>query len=395
MLEAVGAGSRPRVGDRDWADIWKDSPELANVKDTISQMKESRKAAASQVDPSLQQEYATPFLHQMKIVAKRTNLSLWRSPNYLFTRVFNHIAIAIMTGLVYLNLDDSRSSLQNKVFVMFQITVLPALVMSQVEAMFIFKRAIFFREQSSKMYSTWVFTASVVMAELPYSVLCAVLFYLPLYFMPGFQTEPTRAGYQFLMILITELFAVTMGQVLASISPSAFISSQYDPFIVITFALFCGVTIPPPQMPGFWRAWLYQLDPFTRLIGGAVTTALDSLQVHCLPEELNVFSAPADTTCGDYMVDFFDGGGPGYLVDPNATHCEYCAYRLGNEFFEPLGFSYAYRWRDLGIFAAFIGSNLIILFLAVSLLYFCLLDVSVNPQSLDHKVAFADMESPI
>ena len=366
MLEAVGAGSRPRVGDRDWADIWKDSPELANVKDTISQMKESRKAAAAQIDPSLQQEYATPFSHQLKIVAKRTNLSLWRSPNYLFTRVFNHVAIAIMTGLVYLNLDDSRSSLQNKVFVMFQITVLPALVMSQVEAMFIFKRAIFFREQSSKMYSTSVFTASVVMAELPYSVLCAVVFFLPLYFMPGFQTEPTRAGYQFLLMLITELFAVTMGQVLASISPSAFISSQYDPFIVITFALFCGVTIPPPQMPGFWRAWLYQLDPFTRLIGGAVSTALHELPVHCLPEELNVFSAPEGMNCGDYMADFFNANGPGYVVDPNATRCEYCAFEWGNEFFEPLGFSYAYRWRDLGIFAAFIGSNLIILFIAVS-----------------------------
>jgi ABC-type multidrug transport system permease subunit len=34
--------------------------------------------------------------------------------------------------------------------------------------------------------------------------------------------------------------------------------------IVIIFSLFCGVAIPKPQMPGFWRAWLYDLDPFTR-----------------------------------------------------------------------------------------------------------------------------------
>ncbi|KAK7740862.1 ATP-binding cassette transporter snq2 [Diatrype stigma] len=370
MLEAVGAGSRPRVGNRDWADIWNDSPELANVKDTISQLKESRKAAASQIDPSMQKEYASPVYHQLKIVMKRTNLSFWRSPNYLFTRLFNHVVIALLTGLTYLQLDDSRSSLQYKVFVMFQITVLPALVMSQVEVMYVIKRAIFFREQSSKMYSDMTFTASIIAAELPYSVLCAVVFFLPLYYLPGFQFESTRAGYQFFMILLTELFAVTLGQVLASISPSAFISSQYDPFIVITFALFCGVTIPAPQMPHFWRAWLYELDPFTRLIGGAVTTALEGLEVHCQPGELNPFNAPDGMSCGEYMQPYFDAGGLGYIVDNATSACEYCAYTVGNQFFEPLGFSYAYRWRDLGIFAAFVGSNFIILFLAARFLNF-------------------------
>ncbi|KAI1504725.1 ABC-2 type transporter [Biscogniauxia marginata] len=370
MLEAVGAGSSPRVGNKDWADIWNDSPELANVKDTISQFKESRKQAASQIDPSMQREYASPLLHQIKVVVKRTNISYWRSPNYLFTRIFNHIAIAVLTGLTYLQLDDSRSSLQNKVFVMFQITVLPALLMPQVEVMYVVKRAIFFREQLSKMYSTFTFTLSIVVAEIPYSILSAVVFFLPLYYVPGFQMESTRAGYQFFMVLITEFFAITLGQVLASISPSAFVSSQYDPFIVITFALFCGVTIPAPQMPGFWRAWLYQLDPFTRLIGGTVTTALEGLRVNCRPEELNVFMAPPGETCGSYMQSFFDAGGPGYIMNNDATDCQYCAYSVGNEFYAPFGFTYANRWRDLGIFAAFIGSNLIILFAASRFLNF-------------------------
>ncbi len=365
MLEAIGAGSRPRVGSRDWADIWNDSPELANVKDTISQLKESRKAAASQIDSSMQKEYASPRFHQLKVVVKRTNLAFWRSPNYLFTRVFNHVVIGLLTGLTYLNLDESRSSLQYKVFVMFQITVLPALVMAQAEVMYVFKRAIFFREQSSKMYSTTTFTASIVAAELPYSILCAAVFFLPLYYMPGFQREPERAGYQFLMVLVTELFAVTLGQVFASISPSSFVASQYDPFVTITFALFCGVTIPGPQMPRFWRAWLYELDPFTRLIGGAVTTALEGLPVRCEPWELNRFAAPAGRSCGEYMRPYFEAGGLGYVVDNATSACEYCAYGLGNQFYEPLGFSYASRWRDLGIFVAFIGSNLIILFAAV------------------------------
>lgn len=366
MLDAIGAGSSPRIGDKDWADIWEDSSELANVKDHISQLKEARKAAGEQVDPALQKEYASTLSHQLRVVIKRTSLSYWRSPNYLFTRLFNHVIIALLTGLTFLNLDDSRSSLQNKVFVMFQVTVLPGLIMSQVEGMYHFQRSIFFREASSKMYSAFTFTTSIVLAEMPYSVLCAVATFLPLYYMPGLQTESSRAGYQFFMVLITELFAVTLGQGLAALTPSMFISSQFDPFIVITFALFCGVTIPKPQMPGFWRAWLYELDPFTRLIGGMVTTALHGLEVRCTDVELNRFTAPAGQTCGQYMEPYFASGGPGYIVNNDTSECGYCAYKVGDQFYEPLGMSFDNRWRELGIYLAFVGSNLIILFMAVS-----------------------------
>ncbi|KAI0198206.1 ABC-2 type transporter [Astrocystis sublimbata] len=368
MLEAVGAGSSARIGDRDWADIFEESPEMANVKDRISQFREAGKKAAAEVDLSLEKEYASPLWHQIKIVVKRTNISYWRSPNYLFTRVFNHVIIALLTGLTYLQLDDSRSSLQYKVFVMFQITVLPALLLPQVELMFIIKRAIFFREQLSKMYSSFTFTLAMVIAELPYSILCSVLFFLPLYFIPGFQAESSRAGYQYFMILITELFAVSLGQVLAAISPSAFVSSQYDPFIVITFSLFCGVTIPYPQMPGFWKAWLYQLDPFTRLISGTITTALHGLAVKCTSGELNAFTAPDGQTCGTYMKDFFAAGGSGYLVDDNTSNCEYCAYTLGDQFYGAFEYTFDTRWRDLGIFIAFVASNTIILFTATRFL---------------------------
>ncbi|KAK3303223.1 ABC-2 type transporter-domain-containing protein [Chaetomium strumarium] len=364
MLEAIGAGSSPRIGNRDWADIWADSPEFANVKDTISQLKEARKAAGAQRNTSLDKEYASPFWHQVKVVVHRANLAHWRTPNYLFTRLFNHFVIALLTGLTFLNLDHSRQSLQYKVFVMFQVTVLPALIISQIEVMYHVKRALFFREQSSKMYSSFVFAISLLVAEMPYSILCAVSFFLPLYYIPGMQTESSRAGYQFFIVLITEIFSVTLGQALSALTPSLFISSQFDPFIFVTFSLFCGVTIPAPQMPAGYRTWLYELNPFTRLISGMVVTALHDLPVQCNPEELNVFQAPSNTTCGEYMRPFFERGGPGYLVSNATQDCQYCAFKVGDEFYGPLGLSFDHRWRDLGIYTAFIGSNLIILFIA-------------------------------
>lgn len=122
-------------------------------------------------------------------------------------------------------------------------------------------------------------------------------------------------------------------------------------------------------MPGFWRAWLYELNPFTRLIAGMVTTELHELPVNCKPEEFNRFTAPSGQTCGEYMSDFFKDGGMGYLANDNTTDCEYCAFRVGDEFYGTLGLNFNHRWRDLGIFAAFIASNVIILLVAVSIFF--------------------------
>jgi ABC-type multidrug transport system permease subunit len=199
-------------------------------------------------------------------------------------------------------------------------------------------------------------------------LLCTVTFFLPIYYIPGLRPEPSRAGYQFLMVLITEFFSVSLGQGIAALTATPFIAALTNPFIIVVFALFCGVAVPYPQIPGFWRAWLYQLDPFTRLIGGMVVTEMHDRPVQCTSVEYNTFTSTPGQTCGEYMANFFAAGGPGYLLSNDTNDCSYCAFSVGDEFYRPLGYTFENRWRDLGIFACFIASNLTILFLGVSTL---------------------------
>lgn len=234
MLDAVGAGSAPRIGDRDWADIWDDSEEFAEVKRHIAEVKQERLAAVGSAEPVDQKEYATPLSYQIKKVVHRQNLSFWRTPNYGFTRLFNHVIIALLTGLMYLQLDNSRSSLQYRIFIIFQVTVLPALILAQVEPKYAIQRTISFREQMSKAYKTFPFALSMVIAEMPYSILCAVFFFIPLYYIPGLNSASSRAGYQFFMILITEIFSVTLAQAIAALTPDPFLASYVNPFIIVS-----------------------------------------------------------------------------------------------------------------------------------------------------------------
>ncbi|KAG8704963.1 hypothetical protein FRC08_001922 [Ceratobasidium sp. 394] len=360
VLEAIGAGSRERIGPTDWAELWRQSKEFARVKQEIAHIKEEAAKHPPEVDPKANEEYATPFMHQLKVVSERTLTAFWRQPEYGFTRLFSHGAIALLTSLTFLQLGNSSQELQYRVFSIFIATIMPAIIISQVEPMFIIARMIFIRESSSRMYSQIAFALGQLMAEMPYSLLCAVVYFLLFYFPVGFQAAPSRAGYQFFMLLVTEVFAVTLGQMLASLTPTIFIASLLNPFILVTFSLFCGVMIPKASIPKFWRVWLYQLDPFTRLIAGMVSTELHGLKITCTPLEFAVFQPPSGQTCVQWAGDFVNAS-VGYLDNPDSSSdCRYCPYSYGDDFYTGLGISFDNRWRDLGIMIAFTVFNTLV-----------------------------------
>jgi len=117
MLDAIGAGLTPRVGDRDWADIWRESPEFKDTVEEIEEIKENGLKKPAQEKSSITR-YSTPFLFQLKTVAERSFITLWRSPNYIYTRLFIHVVISLIVSLCFLQLGASAHDLQSRVFAM-------------------------------------------------------------------------------------------------------------------------------------------------------------------------------------------------------------------------------------------------------------------------------------
>ena len=118
MLDAIGAGLTPRVGDRDWAELWRESLEFQETLDEIARIKAEaikREKGESQTTSS---KFATPFWYQLGVVTKRSFVGLWRSPNYVYTRVFIHAVISLTLSLSYLRLGQSMRDLQYRLFSM-------------------------------------------------------------------------------------------------------------------------------------------------------------------------------------------------------------------------------------------------------------------------------------
>lgn len=81
----------------------------------------------------------------------------------------------------------------------------------------------FIRESHSRIYSPEVFALSQLVSELPYSVLCGVLYWVLMVYPIGFGKGAAGlngTGIQLLVILFMELFGVTLGQLIGALSPS-------------------------------------------------------------------------------------------------------------------------------------------------------------------------------
>ncbi|KAG5643545.1 hypothetical protein DXG03_000686 [Asterophora parasitica] len=358
MLEAIGAGVTPRVGDRDWKDVWLDSEECRVAKEEI---KAIRERGLAKVEPD--RKALSTF------VVQRNNMALWRSPDYIFTRIFVSTFISLFISLSFLQVGNSVRELQFRVFAIFWVVVLPAIVMAQIEPLFIFNRRVFIR--GNRIYSPYVFALGQLMGEIPYSILCGIIYWVLMVYPIGFgqgSAGTNGTGFQLLIIIFMLLFGVSLGQLVASVSPSVQVAVLFNPFLGLFLSQFCGVTIPYPTLISFWRSWVYELDPYTRTLAAMVSTELNGLVIKCKSDEFAIFNPPSGQTCREWGQAFVDAFG-GYIDNLSDTvQCRYCQFATGNQFYEPLNIKYSNRWRDAFILFAFCVFNFGVTIIASRLL---------------------------
>ena len=104
---------------------------------------------------------------------------------------------------------------------------------------------------------------------------------------------------------------------------------------------------------------------FSYIVEGLLATGLAGTRVICSDIEFVNFQAPAGQTCGAYMQEYISAAG-GYLLDPGASNCQFCAIDTTDVFLSSLNIQYSNRWRDYGILWIFIVFNV---FAALGLYY--------------------------
>ncbi|KAK5044842.1 hypothetical protein LTR84_010380 [Exophiala bonariae] len=369
MLEAIGAGD-PNYKGKDWGDIWSQSENHQKRTDEIADMIERRKNVEMSKNLKDDREYAMPLGVQTMAVVKRAFVSYWRTPNYIVGKFILHIMTGLFTTFTFYHLGFARIDFQSRLFAVFMtLTISPPLI-QQLQPVFLNSRNVFqSRENNAKIYSWFAWTTGAVLVEIPYSLMAGTVYYCCFWFgIIGYRssTSSFTSGFVLLCILLFELYYVSFGQAIAAFAPNELLASLLVPLFFLFVVSFCGVVVPPMQLPYFWSSWMYKLSPFTYILEAMLGAIVHAEPVQCNEQEFARFPAPPGQTCQSYVQPFIDEAG-GYVQTASDGLCEFCQFANGDQFARGFSVYYSNIWRDFGIFCAFIIFNYAVVYFATYL----------------------------
>ena len=276
-----------------------------------------------------------------------------------------------MTGLficfTFYHLGFASIDMQSRLFAVFMVLTISPPLIQQLQPVFINSRNLFAsRENNAKIYSWFAWTTGAVLVEIPYALIAGGLFFCCWWFgIGGYRsaTSSFSSGFLLMCIFLFELYYVSFGQMIAAFAPNELLASLLVPLFFLFVVSFCGVVVPPAQLPTFWRSWMYWASPFHYLLEAMLAVIIHDQPVRCNQGEFARFAAPPGQTCQSYTRPYITQAG-GYVQVGADGLCELCQYATGDQFGRGFSVYYSNIWRDFGICLGFIFFNYAVVYLS-------------------------------
>lgn len=190
--------------------------------------------------------------------------------------------------------------------------------------------------------------------EIPYCLVGSAIMFVCIYFPTQANREASQSAMYYLTFgIFFQFYYVSFGLLLLYIAPDVQSAAILVGFFYTFIVAFCGVVQPIALMPKFWT-FMNKLSPYTYFIQNLLSSLLKGRTVNCSAQELAYFNPPTGQTCLQFTGAFIDKAG-GYLINPDATsNCGYCKYTTTDQYMLGVGIKFAYRWRNLGFYCAYI-----------------------------------------
>ncbi|GAA5856240.1 hypothetical protein JCM8547_000835 [Rhodosporidiobolus lusitaniae] len=304
---------------------------------------------------------------QCKLLTARVSRHYYRDPSFSFSKVFVSTAVPLVVALSYFQFgkEYSIAAMQGRLMATFLLLFVPVVWLNVI----IFKvhalRALWeARERPSRIYGRTAFVTSLLVSEVPYSVVCATTYFVLWYFLIGFPFKAMAIGFAFLLIQIFYWFMSTWALWIVALSSSLGTIANLLPFFLVAMEAFNGSLMPYAQMPVAYR-WLYWVSPFQHYVRAMLGELLHGLPVECAAHEVVSFASPPGLSCGVYAAEYLKTHA-GHLLDTDSTTmCRFCPMSTGDDFLRTLDISHGDRWSSLFILAAYTLSNVALAYLLV------------------------------
>ncbi|KAF2074618.1 hypothetical protein CYY_004088, partial [Polysphondylium violaceum] len=367
ILEAIGAGVHGK-SNVDWPAAWRDSPERTSITAELAEIQRTAPTIYTSDENGPAREFSTSIWYQTMEVYKHLNLIWWRDPFYTFGSFVQSILCALILAFTFYDLKNSSSDMEQRMFLIFEALILGILVIYVCLPQFLIQKEYFKRDYASKFYSWFPFAISIVIVEIPYTIISGSLFFFIIYWTCGIDSTGENGFYFWIMFMMMLLFMCSFGQAVGAVCVNMFLAFTIVPLLIIFLFLFCGVMVPYQSIPYFWRSWIYHLNPATYIMEGLITSVLKNVDITCETKDLIPFTAPDGYTCDQYnAIGNFTTNNMGNIHTFDDGSCGYCTYKSGTEYFENvLSWDSGHRWRNFGVLTGFWVFNI---FMVIGFVY--------------------------
>jgi ATP-binding cassette subfamily G (WHITE) protein 2 (PDR) len=358
-----------------WHSRWVASLQKQEIARHVASLRQMACHEVAAADDRKGRVYEASIGSQLAMVVPRMFQQYWRDPIYLYSKLALCAGLSLVDGLSFLNTRLDIQGFTNLLFSTFLLTQLFGTLTQQVIPQLMHGRAIFeARERPSRTYSWAVFLAGHVSVELAWQTAAALLVFVAWYLPtgmwrlhdtgPGMMGAAERGGLMFLLVWLFCLWTGTLSQAVAAGLEHAEIAIQIATLLFWLSLVFCGILMPPSDLPGFWT-FVYRATPLTHFINGGVLAGLGGLPIACsVREALEVAKPPgaSSMSCGEYLLPHVRAAG-GYVLDPEASDvCRVCPFAEANSILARLGMEIQNPWVNVGYMFCYVVFNVFAMF---------------------------------